>query len=156
MYLNDDQISRPAAPPIVSPCKGIMACFSFIFLGVPRHYARRSYSCWCQACSRVRGPGHGSNSRGAISWSLHKAKPGKWPCVQARELWSPKEETHVHAGQIWLLKFGKVAGSMSCVEKEFKLGARSARSTRGGVSTTVTAPSWLMCGCIEWMRMPQV
>jgi hypothetical protein len=30
MYLNADQISRPLAPPIVSPCKGIMACFSFV------------------------------------------------------------------------------------------------------------------------------
>jgi hypothetical protein len=30
------------APPIVSPCTGIMSCFSFMFLGVPRHYARRS------------------------------------------------------------------------------------------------------------------
>ena len=37
---------RPPAPPIVSPCKGIMSCFSFMFLGVPRHYVRRSYSCW--------------------------------------------------------------------------------------------------------------
>jgi hypothetical protein len=32
--------------------------------GVPRHYARRSYSCWCTSCSRVRGRGHGSNSCG--------------------------------------------------------------------------------------------
>jgi hypothetical protein len=64
MYLNADQISRPLAPPIVSPCKGIMACFSFMFFGVPRHYARRSYSCWYTACSRVRGRGHGSNSCG--------------------------------------------------------------------------------------------
>jgi hypothetical protein len=32
--------------PIVSPCKGIMSCFSFMFLGVPKHYARRSFSCW--------------------------------------------------------------------------------------------------------------
>jgi hypothetical protein len=31
MYLNDDQTSRPAAPPIVSPCKGIMACFVLFF-----------------------------------------------------------------------------------------------------------------------------
>jgi hypothetical protein len=29
LYLNDDEISRPLAPPIVSPCKGIMTCFSF-------------------------------------------------------------------------------------------------------------------------------
>ena len=62
MYLNDDQISRPPALPIVSPSKGIMSCYSFIFLGVPRHYDRRSFSCWCKACSRVRGRGHGWNS----------------------------------------------------------------------------------------------
>ena len=64
MYLHDNQISRPPAPPIVSPCKGIMSCFSFMFLGVPRHYARRSFSCWRTACSRVRGRGHGSKSCG--------------------------------------------------------------------------------------------
>jgi hypothetical protein len=58
LYLHNHQISRPPAPPIVSPCKGIMSCFSFMFLGVPRHYARRSFSCWCTACSRVRGRGH--------------------------------------------------------------------------------------------------
>ncbi len=46
------------------PCKGIMACFSFMFLGVPRHYARRSFSCWCTSSSRVCGRGHGSNSCG--------------------------------------------------------------------------------------------
>ena len=29
LYLNDDEINRPLAPPIVSPWKGIMECFSF-------------------------------------------------------------------------------------------------------------------------------
>ena len=140
----------------------IMSCFSFLFLGVPKHYARRSYSCWCKACSRVRGRGHGSKSCGAnlvvqgctrtkqtfwtedqfvvtassgirdrdtrvaeiVARELQKAKPGKWGCVQARELWSPMEETHVRPGHHWLLKFGQVAGSMSCIEKEFILGPR--------------------------------
>ena len=51
-----------AAPPDVSVCKGIMSCFSFLFLGVPRHYAKRPFNCWCQACSRVRGRGLGSQS----------------------------------------------------------------------------------------------
>jgi hypothetical protein len=64
MYLNTDQISRPPAPPIVLSCKGIMACFSFMFLGVPRHYVRSSYSCWCTSGSRVHGRGHGSDSCG--------------------------------------------------------------------------------------------
>ncbi len=34
----------------------------FIFLGVPRHYVRRSCNCCCKACSSVRGRGHGYNS----------------------------------------------------------------------------------------------
>jgi hypothetical protein len=58
------QKSRPPAPPIVSPCKGIMSCFSFLFLGVPSHYARRSFNCWWTVCARVCGRGHGSNSCG--------------------------------------------------------------------------------------------
>ena len=28
---------------------------------------------------------------------LQKAKPGHWGCVQARKLWSSKEETHLAA-----------------------------------------------------------
>ena len=34
-------------------------------MGTPGHYAMRNYSCWCDACSRVRGRGHGAESRGA-------------------------------------------------------------------------------------------
>ncbi len=64
MYQSAEQIIRPPAPPDVSVCKGIMSCFSFLFLGVPRHYAKRPFSCWCQACSRVRGRGLGSQSSG--------------------------------------------------------------------------------------------
>jgi hypothetical protein len=55
---------------------------------------------------------------------LEKAKPDKWGCVHARDLWSPQEERQVHPGHFWLLKFGKVPGSNSCVEKEFKLATR--------------------------------
>jgi hypothetical protein len=51
-------------------------------------------------------------------------KPDQWGCVQARKLWSPQEERLVRPGHFWLLKFGKVPGSNSCVEKEFKLGTR--------------------------------
>ena len=60
-----------------------------------------------------------------------KAKPGKWGCVQTHDLWSSKEETHVRPGHHWLLKFGKVAGSMSCVEKEFILGPRKFEEYKG-------------------------
>jgi hypothetical protein len=56
-----------------------------------------------------------------VTRESQKDKPVKWGCVQVRELWSPKEETHVRAGHNWLLKFGKVPGSMNCVEKEFIL-----------------------------------
>jgi hypothetical protein len=48
-----EQIIRPSAPPDVSVCKGIMVCFSFLFLGVPRHYDKRPFNCWCQTCSSV-------------------------------------------------------------------------------------------------------
>jgi hypothetical protein len=33
-------------------------------LGVPRHYAKRPFICWCKTCSRERGRGRGSQSRG--------------------------------------------------------------------------------------------
>jgi hypothetical protein len=62
MYQSDDQVIRPPVPPDVSVCKGIMSCFSFLFLGVSRQYAKRPFSCWCKACSCVRGRGLGSQS----------------------------------------------------------------------------------------------
>jgi hypothetical protein len=55
---------------------------------------------------------------------LEKTQPDRWGCVQVRELWSPQEERQVRPGHFWLLKFGKVPGSKSCVEKKFKLGTR--------------------------------
>ncbi len=55
MYRSAEKVIRPSAPPDVSVCKGIMSCFSFLFLGVVRHYAKRPFCCWCAACSRVRG-----------------------------------------------------------------------------------------------------
>ncbi len=48
-----------------------------------------------------------------VARELEKAKPDKWGCVQARELWSPQEERQVRPGHFWLLKFGKVPGSNS-------------------------------------------
>ena len=66
-----------------------------------------------------------------VARELQKAKPGKWGYVQARELWSPKEETHVCPGHNWLLKFGKVTGSMSCLEKDFILGPRKCEEYKG-------------------------
>jgi hypothetical protein len=55
---------------------------------------------------------------------LEKAKPDKRGCVQAREIWSPQEESQVCPGHFYLLKFGMVPGSNSCVEKKFQLGTR--------------------------------
>ena len=65
MYLDVDQIERPTSPADVSPVKGILSSYSFLFLGTPGHYAMRAYSCWCPACSRLRGRGHGAISLGA-------------------------------------------------------------------------------------------
>jgi hypothetical protein len=65
MYQSVEQVIRPPAPTDVPVCKGIMLCFSFLFLGVPRNYAKRPFSCWCKTCSRVRGGGRGSQSSGS-------------------------------------------------------------------------------------------
>ena len=60
---------------------------------------------------------------------LPKAKPGVWGCVQARELWSTKEEVHLRPGHHWLFEFGD-AGDGTCFatlengKKEFTLAAR--------------------------------
>ncbi len=60
-----EQVIRPSVSTDVSVCMGIMSCFSFLFLGVPTHYAKRPFSCWCKVCSRVRGRGLGSQSSGS-------------------------------------------------------------------------------------------
>jgi hypothetical protein len=65
LYLNDDQVSRPPTPPIVSPYKDIMSCFWCLFLGVPRHYVRWSYSFLFKTYTRVLGRGVGCKSCGA-------------------------------------------------------------------------------------------
>jgi hypothetical protein len=46
MYQSTEQIIRPSTPTDVSVYKGIMSCFFFLFLGVPRHYAKRLFNCW--------------------------------------------------------------------------------------------------------------
>ncbi len=63
MYLDADEIVRPVTPPDVSPVKGILSSYSFLFLGTPGHYCMRKYNCWCKACSLVCGRGHGCVSR---------------------------------------------------------------------------------------------
>ncbi len=87
---------------------------------------------------------------------LPKAKPCKRGYVQARELWSPKEQRQVCPGHFWLLKFGKVPGTMSCVVKVFKVGDHKYEEYKGVRFGDGDVTSWLTCGCIEWMRMPQV
>ena len=44
MYRSVEKVIRPIAPTDVSVCKGIMSCFSFLFVGVVRHYAQRPFS----------------------------------------------------------------------------------------------------------------
>ena len=53
MYLSAEKVIRPSAPSDVSVWNGIMSCFAFLFLGVVRHYVKRSFNCWCKECSRV-------------------------------------------------------------------------------------------------------
>ena len=50
-----DSYSDTSVCPSRGDCSLIRICHDFLCLGVPRHYARRPYSCWCKACSRVRG-----------------------------------------------------------------------------------------------------
>jgi hypothetical protein len=53
MCRSSEQVIRPPAPSDVSVYKDIMSCFSFLFLGVVRHYVKRPFSCWCKTCSGV-------------------------------------------------------------------------------------------------------
>jgi hypothetical protein len=62
---------------------------------------------------------------------LQKVKPGEWGCVQVHDPWSPKEHRQVCPGHFWLLKFGKVPGTMSCVEKVFKVDTRKYEEYKG-------------------------
>ncbi len=48
---------------------------------------------------------------------LQKTKPGKWGWVRP--------------GHFWVLKFGKVPGTMNCVEKVFKVGTRKYEKYKG-------------------------
>ena len=44
---------------------------------------------------------------------------------------STKEETHVCPGHKWILRFGNVVGSTSCVEKKFKLAPHKYEEYKG-------------------------
>ncbi len=49
MYLSTEKVMRPPAPSDVSVCKGIMSCFSFLFLGV----AKKGHSSVGARCAHV-------------------------------------------------------------------------------------------------------
>lgn len=67
MYLDIDEIKRPAVPDDVSPVSGILSHYSFLFLsrGV---YCMRPHRCWCWACSGVRGRGLALGTSSRSSW----------------------------------------------------------------------------------------
>ena len=67
---------------------------------------------------------------GIVARDLEKAKPGKWGCVQARELWSPKEEAQMRPGHHWLL----MPGGYDC--QLFRASRRRLRSQRSDTATT--------------------
>ena len=65
----------------------------------------------------------------------------------------------VRPGHFWLMKFGKVPGTNSCVEKKFKLGTHKYEEYKGlrfGNGDCALVVSWLTCDCIEWMKLSQV
>jgi hypothetical protein len=68
MYHSTEQVIRPPAPTDVSVCKGIMSCFSFLFLGVPRHYAKRPFSCWARYARVCEGEDLDPSRVAHISW----------------------------------------------------------------------------------------
>ena len=88
---------------------------------------------------------------------LKRTKPGAWGCIQAREVWSTEEETHLCPGHFWICKFWTVPGSMSCVEKKFKLQTRKWEEYKGTAqgTTTGTKASSLNCGCIGLLMICQ-
>ena len=53
MYLDTKEVDRPRVPPAVSLVKGIQSMYSFCVLR-PGVIAARKWSCWCDACSRLR------------------------------------------------------------------------------------------------------
>ncbi len=77
---------------------------------------------------------------------LEKDKPDKWGFVQARDLWSPQEERQVRPGHFWMLKFDKVAGSNSCVEKKFNDQRKSQlhHFTIGFQKPGICADAWFL------------
>jgi hypothetical protein len=119
MYQSAEQVIRPSAPPDVSVCKDIMSCFSFLFLGVPRHYVKRPFSfgarharvcehalqtAWTEdlftVTSSVGIRNHEKRVADIVERELKRAKPGAWCCVQAREELSTEEEAHRRPHQV--------------------------------------------------------
>ena len=64
---------------------------------------------------------------------------------------------NMRSGHFWICKFGTVPGSMSCVEKKFKLQTRKWEEYKGTTqgTTTGTKTSSLNCGCIGLLMICQ-
>ncbi len=164
-----------------------------MFLGVPRHYARMPYSCWCTVCSCVRGRGHGSNSCGPNLmvqgctrtkqnfWTEHESTVTSSPGIRNRdvrvaEIVVREKRPNLTSGDTCRIAiFGHLRRRGRCVldtsgcwssarfleataacRKSSSWAPASTRSTRGCALATVTALSWLVCDCIEWMKIPQL
>ena len=80
MYLDAAEIKRPEVPDDVSPVAGILTHYSFLMLG-RGVYAMRQWSCWCPACSSVRGRGW---HLGTISDGAYLKVPGCSPIMSSR------------------------------------------------------------------------
>lgn len=83
---------------------------------------RSALTVWRQGEMTVmRGSGIANRrKRLAELWKQLEAKigPGKFGCIQVRELWSTSEQLHYRPGHHWVFEFGDV-GDGSCVEKNF-------------------------------------
>jgi len=83
-------------------------------------------------------PGQGRNEREKriaawIAKQLPKTKPGPWDCVQARELSSTEEESHMRRGHHWPFEFGDAGDGTSC-GKNFNLSRRTWEDYRGSIT----------------------
>ncbi len=58
---------------------------------------------------------------------LKRTKPDTWGYIQAREVWSTKEEAKMRSGHFWICKFGTFSGTMNCVERKFEFQDRKCK-----------------------------
>ena len=71
-----------------------------------------------------------------LNKEILKVKPGNWACVQARELWSTREEVHFRPGHHWLCWETQVTARAAKRSSSWDL--EGGRITRGHLIETKT------------------